>query len=507
MGATIYPVIKAVGLVAATTLGLLVVEQVLPLGQVSAVFLLPVLICATRWGLVPALVAVTAGVLADDFFFIKPLYALEIDNPEDVVDLVLFAIVAVVTSNLAARLRVEVGKSHEREQEIGSLYGFLRKLTASFTPSDIYNAIQHHLSTNLRTRVVLIGATEQDGAGMRSLDRVDVPEAVRREAFGLLETRDPHPRTVTDELNSHVWLVRAVSARTIDLGVIAIDLGNRSRESSEAIQRGIDAILVDATATLERLDVARRISEANVRAQAELLQEALIGSVSHELRTPLSSVLGAATVLSSAGAVRRDPQLSELAQMIRDQAEQLDSDIQNLLDAARISNDGVRPHVEWTDPVDVVNAAVERKRRRLATHRLDLELADDLPLVQMDAVLVEQALGQILENAAKYSASGSTIRVRAYVEHKRVLLSVRDEGSGLTADEKNRIWLRSYRSPRHADTVMGSGLGLWIAHAFIKANDGELYAASDGGGNGTTISVSFPVSHDAILELANGADE
>jgi two-component system sensor histidine kinase KdpD len=229
-----------------------------------------------------------------------------------------------------------------------------------------------------------------------------------------------------------------------------------------------------------------------MRSETELLREALIGSVSHELRTPLASILGAATVLSKSAPVAKDERLSSLAGVVRDEAERLNNDIQNLLDATRISRAQIRPRQEWIEPQDIVNSALERRRRRLSGHRLALDMDSNLPLIYVDPVLVEQAFVQIVDNAAKYSPAGSPITVAAKRNGRDVVLSVHDEGAGLTANESAQIGERFFRGARHAATTSGSGLGLWIAKAFVGANGGKIEAASAGAGRGTTVSIHLP---------------
>jgi K+-sensing histidine kinase KdpD len=189
--------------------------------------------------------------------------------------------------------------------------------------------------------------------------------------------------------------------------------------------------------------------------------------------------------------------------MVRDEAEQLNNDIHNLLDAARVSTATVKPHLEWVNPVDLVNAAFDRKRRLIAAHKVVVALACDIPMIQMDPVLVDQALGQFIENAAKYSPSGSTIRISSRLEQGRVMISVADEGSGLSEDERGQIWLRSYRGVKHVNKIAGTGRGLWIAQAFVQANGGEVTASSEWPGHGTTVTMSFPAPRDALNELAH----
>jgi two-component system sensor histidine kinase KdpD len=289
--------------------------------------------------------------------------------------------------------------------------------------------------------------------------------------------------------------------------VIAINLGRESKEHSDELRIRVDAVLADATATLERLGVAHAINEARMRAHTDQLREALIGSVSHELRTPLASILGAATVLGAAPALRNEKKLTALVNDVRDEAERLNNDIQNLLDATRISSDGVKPHTEWADPADIINSATERCRHRLVDRRLAVDLPPDLPLIYVDPVLVQQALIQIFDNAVKYSATGTQIAVDAHTRDGRLIISVTDQGAGLTTAEKTKIWDRFARGERHAATTSGSGLGLWIANAFIAANGGKVSAASEGPSLGTTVSIELPVTQAAVPQMEGDADE
>jgi two-component system sensor histidine kinase KdpD len=187
-----------------------------------------------------------------------------------------------------------------------------------------------------------------------------------------------------------------------------------------------------------------------------------------------------------------------LAGVVRDEAERLNSDIQNLLDATRISRQQVRPKAQWVEPVDIVNAALEHRQRRLAGHPVTLDLDSNLPIVRADPAQVEQALIQILDNAAKYSSEGAPINVTAHPNGHTVVLSVHDCGAGLTPEEKRQVGQRFFRGPRHAATTPGSGLGLWIANAFISANGGKVEVESEGVDHGTTVSIHLPASPDPV---------
>jgi two-component system sensor histidine kinase KdpD len=478
------------------------------LGHGSVAYIIPVVIAATRWGIVQAIVAAVCGVLASAFFFYPPLYTFRVTDPHEVLNLILFTFVAVVVSQLATRLKRQLETARQREIDLRDLYAFSRRLAVAFDVSDIHAAIEDHLATVIQRKVVLFAsARETSGSGGRRTS-VAMPEQVLARVTDVASGRDNTQGGVTVVTDSGaIWLIRAVSPKSSEFGVIAVNLGRESLEGSNELRIRVDAVLSDATATLERLGVAHAISEARMRAQTEQLREALIGSVSHELRTPLASILGAATVLSAAPALQGEKKLKALVHDGRDEAERLNNDIQNLLDASRISSDGIKPHIEWADPADIINSAVERCRQRMSARRFALDLPGDLPLVHVDPVLVQQALIQIFDNAVKYSPIGSKISVAARARDDRMIVSVSDEGAGLTATEQTKIWGRFARGDRHATTASGSGLGLWIASAFIAANGGKISAVSEGVGLGTSVAIELPVTQAAVTQMEGDADE
>jgi K+-sensing histidine kinase KdpD len=251
-----------------------------------------------------------------------------------------------------------------------------------------------------------------------------------------------------------------------------------------------------------KIESARSVARG--LAEADQLRDALIGSVSHELRTPLASILGGVSILAATPIVVNDKHLTSLANGIRDEAMRLNNDIQNLLDAARISSQGLKSRRDWTDPTDITDAAVERIRLRYPDHDFRSKLGANLPLINVDPVLMEQALGQIIANAAKYSPAAAPIQISASVENQKLILSVRDQGAGLTPDEKGRLAERFFRGKRHMGKIAGSGLGLWIANIFIISSGGALEAESGGEGQGTDMRIVFPIPpHADTDETAN----
>jgi two-component system sensor histidine kinase KdpD len=239
--------------------------------------------------------------------------------------------------------------------------------------------------------------------------------------------------------------------------------------------------------------MAVAVRHAKMRAQAENLRDALIGSVSHELRTPLAGIIGSTSVLAQSPAIAQDQSLASLVLGVRREAERLNGDIQNLLDATRISSDGIMPNWEWVDPEDVVNGALARKRNMLGRRPVTRAIADDLPLIYVDPSLIESALGQLIENAANYSPVERPITIAAAQEGETIHIKVADQGIGLAPGEFERIFERFYRGTRHVNSVAGSGLGLWIARALVEACGGRIRAFSGGLDEGTTVRIDLPL--------------
>jgi two-component system sensor histidine kinase KdpD len=483
--------------VAATTACAILLRHYVGILRGAVLYLVPVMLAGYNLGVFPAIFTAIAGVVISGYLYFAPLYSFQVASPQEVLNLLLFMVIAVVVSHLSSVAKKNINIARKREQEMTDLYAFSRRLAAAPSAAEIFVAIQDHLANLVQRKVVLLGAADAGGDG-------DVPDIVHSAV-----TRAEHDEGIehiVQDTNNDTWLIRRVSPKTPDFGLVAVDLGNVSGEELADMRHRIDDALADAAATLERLDVARALNEAKMRSETELLREALIGSVSHELRTPLASILGAATILHNAPALAHDERLLALTTVVRDEAERLNIDIQNLLDATTISRQQVRPKLQWVEPVDIVNAAVDHRRRRLAGYPVTLDLDSNLPIVHVDPAQVVQALVQIIDNAAKYSPVGSPIRIAAHPQGRTVVLSVHDSGAGLTQEERRQVGGRFFRGPRHTATTSGSGLGLWITKAFISANGGKVEVESDGVDRGTTVSIHLPMSAEEITPDSDNLD-
>lgn len=487
-------IVMAVVLVVVTDTLLVGMRAIQELPPVSLSFLIPIIVAAIRWGTLSAALVAIGGATSLPFFFTSPFYTFSSTDRSRVLSVVFFLGVSLVTAYLAARTRRDAARALKRENEIRDLYTFSQRLSAANSPASIFEAMQQHLEILVGRKVLLFDSLGTLEAQSERLGDADIPRRVSDAVEKMPAAAAEHSRgLVVDDERGSAWLVRPVSVNTAEFGVIAVDLGRRS-DTFEDLRARVVALIADAGLSLERLGVARTLAEARTRAETEQFREALIGSVSHELRTPLSSILGASTVLSLAPEVAGEPRLKKLAALIHQESERLNVEIENILDASRISSNGLMAKLEWAEPADFINAALQRCHNRLASRAVEVTLPEELVLLRIDLVLMERALGQILDNAAKYSPPDSVITVRGQQEGGHFTIAVIDQGAGLDADDRVLLGQKFFRGHRHAQNTSGLGLGFWIASAFVAANNGTIEATSAGVNKGMTVTIRLPLA-------------
>jgi two-component system sensor histidine kinase KdpD len=484
--------VMAVVFVIGTDAFLLLMRYLQELPPVSLSFLIPIVVVAIRWGTASAVVTALGGAASLTYFFYSPFYTNAADARSRVLGVIIFLTVSLVLGYLAARIRRDTASAIKRENEIRDLYTFSQRISAAQSPAGIFEAMQQHLETLVGRKVLLFDSLGTLEEKSERLGDIEIPQPVTEAVSGMLAATGCAKDVVVDDHAGSAWLVRPVSANTAEFGVIAVDLGHPS-EGQDELRARVVALIGDAGLSLERLGLARTISEARTRAETEHFREALIGSVSHELRTPLSSILGASTVLSLAPEVTGNARLKKLAALIHQESERLNVEIENVLDASRISGHGLLPKLEWAEPADFINAALQRCRNRLTGRAVEVTLPDELVLLRIDSVLMERALGQILDNAAKYSPPETPICVRGRLESRQFVITVVDQGAGLDPDDHTLLGQKFFRGSRHSQVTSGLGLGFWIASAFVAANNGTIEAESEGVNKGMTVTVRLPL--------------
>ena len=243
---------------------------------------------------------------------------------------------------------------------------------------------------------------------------------------------------------------------------------------------------------IERVHLVEDIDRVKRDAEADRLRSALLTSISHDLKTPLSAVLGAAGAL-------RDLSLdaaakADLVATIIDESERLNRFIANLLDMTKLESGAVVPNLAPHDMGEIVGTALQRATKILARHRVEVEMSSDLPMVMVDAVLFEQVLFNLLDNAAKYAPPATTVCIRSWRDGDSVRLQVLDEGAGIPPADLERIFDKFYRVQKGDQVRAGTGLGLAISRGFVEAMHGTIVASNRTDRQGAVFTITLPIA-------------
>lgn len=472
----------------------ILVDRVFPVESLSLFFLVGVLVVAARFGLWPSIYASLLSFLAYNFFLTEPYYTFHVAGQNVVLTLFLFLAVAIVTGNLAARLRAQARAQRAIAKRTANLFEFSRRVASVASLDDVVWAAVHHVASTLQCasliltpdrsgRLVIVGGYPPED----HLDAKDWGAAnwawERGEAAGW----------TSQTLPAATWLFLPMKSAEKKRGVLGVRFDRRQSLAPEE-RRLLDALVDQVAVAIERTQLAADMEETRLLSETESLRAALLSSVSHDLRTPLVSIIGAASSLLDSGTPLTDDGRAAMAETIRDEGERLNRYIQNLLDMTRLGYGGLKVGREAVDMREVVGRSLRRLRRALAGHRLVVGLSRDLPEVTGDPVLLEQVVTNVLDNAAKYAPPGSTITVSGEAASGRLALAVGDEGPGIPPADREKIFDMFYRVRAGDGQPTGTGLGLAICKGIVDAHGGciEVSAARDDG-SGTRILIRLPI--------------
>jgi two-component system, OmpR family, sensor histidine kinase KdpD len=491
-GIDLRPYLASTGLVAVALAFGLLLAQYLDVDNVALVFLTAVLVCAVAYGLLPAVFTSVISVLAFNFFFISPIHTFTIADPENVVALFFFFVVALIASNLTASVRSQAMVARRRAKTTEDLYLFSRKLAGIATLDDLLWATTSQVASMLKVRVVLFLPDN----GSLTLRAAWPPEDVAEEADLAAakwswENNRPAGRGA-DTLPGAQRLFLPMRTGRGAVGVIGIDSDKAGAILTPDQRRLLDALTDQAALAIERVNLAEDVDRAKRAAEKDQLLSALLTSISHDLRTPLAAILGAASGLGTLSGLE-EADKAGLLSTIQDEAERLNRFIANLLDMTRLESGAVAPNLSLHDVSEVVGTALRRADKILSSHRVETKIGTDLPMLSLDAVLFEQVLFNLLDNAAKYAPPGSTIRIQAWRDGDVVRLQVLDEGEGIPAEDVNRIFDKFYRVRKSDSQRAGTGLGLAICRGFVEAMGGSIEVGNRGDRSGAVFTIAIPV--------------
>ena len=487
------PYIYATAIVALAVPLAMALHEILNVSNIALVFLTAILIGAVLYGLGPSLLACVVAVLSYNFFFLPPLYTFTIADPENVVALFFFAVVAVIASNLAARVRGQALTARLRARTTDDLYQFSRKLAVAVTLDDLLWATAHQIALMLKVRVVLL-LPDRDTVAVRAgfppedmLDDADLAAAKWSWEKNHVAGRG------SDTLPGAKWLFQPMRTGRGSLGVVGIIRDEPGPLLTPDQQRLLDALADQAALAIERVNLARDLHIARLQAETDRLRSALLTSISHDLRTPLASILGSATSLASQGDVLDPPTKQSLLSTIIDEANRLNRFIGNLLDMTRLESGALKPRSALNELADVIGAVLRRAARILADHQVAVDLEPGLPLLMLDVVLFEQVMFNLLDNAAKHAPIGSLITLKAWRDGDTVTLRVLDEGEGIPPSDLEHVFEKFYRAKGADRRPAGTGLGLAICRGFVEAMQGRITAANRPDRHGAMIDITLPV--------------
>jgi two-component system, OmpR family, sensor histidine kinase KdpD len=484
-------------LVALVTLFGLPLKTLLDPTNLVMVYLLAVVIAAIYLGRGPAILASFFSVLAFDFFFINPTFSFTVNDTQYLLTFLGLLVVGLIISSSAALLRDQVDAMRRKDRQTQSLFILSRELTAAYSLDQVLD-ISIRTSTSLLNRQIIILLPQSGKLEIRSasqgfvIDENEMAVAEWSYKYGQVAGHG------TDTLPAASIRFVPLLAANGPVGVIGIKSNNTEGLLTNDQRMQLEGLANLTALAIERAVLAQDAAQSEMLRNTEKLQSALLNSISHELRTPLASITGVLTSLSESekayqDAHKLDPATRiELLDSATDQARQLNRLVENLLNMTRIEAGSVHLNLKPCDLQDLIGTVLQQFTTRLKDHPLQLEIPDDLPLVNCDAILVAQVITNILDNACKYSQTGTPITLGMVNCKETIEIFIRDAGEGLDEDELEKVFAKFYRGVRHKKTT-GTGLGLSICKGIIEAHGGWIKAERNPD-QGLTFRFSLPVN-------------
>ena len=450
------------------------------LANLIMVYLVGNVVVATRYGRGPSILATILSVLAFDFFFVPPSLNFEPNDAGYIITFVVMLLVSLTISNLTIRLTEQAQAARERERRTASLYEMSREFATTSSVDDLFQIAIRHIETVFSCRAVILlpdigNKLQVQGTNQAS----NLPIIQEHEVAYWAYDHGQSAGWGTQTLPSANGLYLPLVTTERKMGVLGVYTSLPRRAFTPDQLHLLETFANQTALAIERARLTEEMGKAQLQIEAEQLRSSLLSSVSHDIRTPLASIMGATT-----GLLRHkdklDPHAYELAQIAHEEAQRLSRWVGNLIQMTRFESGNVQVRKEWQPLEEVVGSTLLRLEEMLTDHPLKPDLPDDLPLVLIDSVLIEQVLVNLLENAIKYTPSGSPIDLSAWAEDQKVMVEVADRGPGLPPGEEERIFDKFYRV--HPTDAGGIGLGLTICRAIVEAHGGRIWAANRAGG-------------------------
>jgi two-component system sensor histidine kinase KdpD len=472
---SLLPYLWSVLLVALTTGIGLGLRALYPIPDLEMLYLLAVMVAASRFGRGPSIAVAALSIAAYDFFFVPPHLTLAVRDARYFLTFAMMFLVSSLLSTLTSRLKRQEQDAVAREERASALYALSRQLGALLDPSQAANVVASQLSDSFQADVAVLipnasGQLQVIGSAPPNMELGGSELGVAKWVF-------EHGRLAglgTDTLPGCKMVCAELRVGPEPLGVIA--LAPRSGAVLSMDERSFfEALCRQAAFAFERARLSEQARLSALRAKTEELRSSLLSAVSHDLRTPLAAITGAASSLRDDTGLPAET-CTELLDTVCEEAERLERLVTNLLDMTRLETGGLTPRREWVPLEELVGAALTRLEAKLKARRVDTSIDPALPLLSVDPVLMQQVFVNLLENAIKYTPEGSPLEIRATGVEQEAQIAVRDHGPGIEHGQGERIFEKFQRG-NHAG-IGGVGLGLAICRGIVEAHGGSLCVAN-----------------------------
>lgn len=442
---------------------------------VALVFLVLILATAYRWRLAYSVYVSLLCALLYNFFFLPPLGRLTIAAPQDWIALFTFLFTSVLVSHLSNRVRREAEQSEARRRDVELLYRLSRKLLVQDVVSELARATPSIITSVFAFRAVALYVSVTDTAFYSDPDQILVAAA----EFRAMQAGE---HEAIESRNGFKVIPLRMGVQH-PLGWLVIAGEDTSTEMYEAIGNLVSV-------ALERAAALERSSRLEVARESERLRTALVESVTHDLRTPLTAIRAAATALT--GEDISEEQRKDLMTVVDEESARLDRLIGQAVEMARLDSQAVKVDLRPQDVGELVELTLDQMQRVLRDHPVEIQMAGHIPQVRMDRILMQRVLQHLLENAARYSPRGKPITVSARADDGRLVFTVEDHGPGIDPEELPFVFDKYFRGKRQENGVRGTGMGLAISKAILKAHQGGIAAESEAG-RGTRFKFWIPI--------------
>jgi two-component system sensor histidine kinase KdpD len=472
----------AVGVVGACTLVARLLFGGFDLANLVMVYLVGVIFVATRFGQGPSILASVLAVAAFDFLFVTPYYSFSVSDTQYFITLLGMLSVAMVISHLMANVRYQARVASHRERRATVLYRMSRELSAARSESDIVRIAVRHVHAEFGSRNVILFPNEH---GRVVYPKEKPLEASLRGAdLGVAQWVYDHNEMAGQGTHTLAGANAAyfpLGAEDQAIGVLSMLPANLRRIFLPEQRQLLETFLSQIAHALERVRLAEQARTVAVEMEAERLRNSLLSSISHDLRTPLATIVGSASTLAEQDETLNPADRRNLSRAIFEEAERMSNLIANILDMARLDAGAVQLNRQWQVLEEIIGTVLNRLERRLKGRMVSVRLPRDLPLLYVDGVMIEQVLANLIENAAKYSPSGTPIEITAEGSAFAVTVSVADRGPGIPGGQEEKLFEKFSRvHPESAQS--GVGLGLAICKAIVEAHGGWIRAKNRGTG-------------------------